>query len=1073
MAPKGRATITSRVFITREPPLRRLWSRTLVWWDSLAPNQRRTVNALSLCIVGFIAHYLVFTVSQPFYIEDAGISFAYARNLIEGHGLVTYPGGERVEGYSNPTWTFLIAFFLLFKISPWVSSKVLGAVFGAMVLPLAWAITRRARGGVDDLINLAPSFLLAASTQFVLWCGAGLENSVFCVLLAAGLYRTIREGTDGGRPWSPLLWFLLAITRPEGAMYGVLGLFAFVVFRIHRAVAGQEGSLGRRLLQGVVIPTFTWLAIFGLPLALYHWWRFSYFGWEYPATYYAKLGSANRFRPFSWDIRGWSYLKKYMTGYWIAWVIPLFFFATAGLERRGRRFPWRSTLGLALLAILGLVLLWDGKGGPFDTWDLWTPVRRKWTIIRCWTIYGGAVSLGLLTLGRRGWQALSITWGAYCAAMFFNLYAGGDWMDGYRWASLWIVPQSILLGLGLGALVDRVPGLSWRPFQLSPRLRTLLVAAAAIAIAAPNIKGSADFVARPETGVRDVNRRVQYMTWVQERLHIDFVTLLDVDMGAHMWFSGWRIMDIAGLVDIRMGHHNYQKEFIREYVFQEEKPAFIHSHGGWSRKTKINNFPEFKRGWLEVPGYPAGRKAFHMGNYVARRYLATDAYDGPPKAEVPFTGGITLTAAAIPSPEVPEGGKVHLQTWWQAADREAGFRILVALGDGQGHLSVQELGPAYDFLPLDDWRNEEWVYGRYDVVIPEDFPQGSYQVALVLLDEESGQVLTPWPAEPAPGPNDPDYDPNAAAARPPVPDEAAQAPLYMRGEHLLAHTVQVVPRKQALEQATRDLELAQHMASRGDCEQAWDAWSDAKRHVIRNTRWHNQQLPTANAAMALCYVDRARHEDDSFDKAALYEQAALYQYDNAGLLAAARPLAAQLMEQGEAFRQAKDWEACYKHYDTAVRVDPRQSLARRRAEECRDWRLDIEGVDRPKEKADTKLVKKKPKTSRTSKKSIDDEAAGDDDMPDQGDEAEQGEGDDLPPQPASPRGVLERRMRVDLPDGEPTGPGPISPDGEPTGPRPMLPGGMPPLPDRLLPRDGEPSPIDPPPAPDPGVEPEG
>lgn len=32
--------------------------------------------------------------------EDAFISFRYARNLVDGHGLVFNPG-ERVEGYTN------------------------------------------------------------------------------------------------------------------------------------------------------------------------------------------------------------------------------------------------------------------------------------------------------------------------------------------------------------------------------------------------------------------------------------------------------------------------------------------------------------------------------------------------------------------------------------------------------------------------------------------------------------------------------------------------------------------------------------------------------------------------------------------------------------------------------------------------------------------------------------------------------------------------------------------------------------------------------------------------------------
>ena len=46
------------------------------------------------------------------------------------------------------------------------------------------------------------------------------------------------------------------------------------------------------------------------------------------------------------------------------------------------------------------------------------------------------------------------------------------------------------------------------------------------------------------------------MSWVQRRLDVDHVTLLDVDMGAHMYFSGWDIVDIAGLVDVPMARHS-------------------------------------------------------------------------------------------------------------------------------------------------------------------------------------------------------------------------------------------------------------------------------------------------------------------------------------------------------------------------------------------------------------------------------------------------------------------------------------------------------------------------------------
>ena len=43
-------------------------------------------------------------------VEDAYISFRYARNLSEGRGLVFNPGDPApVEGYTNFLWTLLLA----------------------------------------------------------------------------------------------------------------------------------------------------------------------------------------------------------------------------------------------------------------------------------------------------------------------------------------------------------------------------------------------------------------------------------------------------------------------------------------------------------------------------------------------------------------------------------------------------------------------------------------------------------------------------------------------------------------------------------------------------------------------------------------------------------------------------------------------------------------------------------------------------------------------------------------------------------------------------------------------------
>ena len=61
--------------------------------------------AVGLTLVLLLAHAAVYT----FLTDDAFISFRYARNLSQGHGLVFNPGFERVEGYTNFLWVLLLA----------------------------------------------------------------------------------------------------------------------------------------------------------------------------------------------------------------------------------------------------------------------------------------------------------------------------------------------------------------------------------------------------------------------------------------------------------------------------------------------------------------------------------------------------------------------------------------------------------------------------------------------------------------------------------------------------------------------------------------------------------------------------------------------------------------------------------------------------------------------------------------------------------------------------------------------------------------------------------------------------
>src|SRR4029453_5831418 len=74
-------------------------------------------------------------------LDDAYITFRYARHLAEGYGLGAWNRtGEHVEGYSSLLWTLLLAGAARLGVDVRLASKVLGAMAALVVIA---ALVRR------------------------------------------------------------------------------------------------------------------------------------------------------------------------------------------------------------------------------------------------------------------------------------------------------------------------------------------------------------------------------------------------------------------------------------------------------------------------------------------------------------------------------------------------------------------------------------------------------------------------------------------------------------------------------------------------------------------------------------------------------------------------------------------------------------------------------------------------------------------------------------------------------------------------------------------------------------------
>ncbi|MGI5126747.1 hypothetical protein ACQEVB_08005 [Pseudonocardia sp. CA-107938] len=223
-------------------------------------------------------------------IDDAGITFAYARSVANGLGPVLQPGQPPVEGFSDPAWLALLVvghWLGLFDHGTWFGvpdyvayPKTLATllVTGTLVAfhAAASAVSRR-----PALVTLLGGCILAAIPSFVIWCVSGLENSllVFAVVTAAAVM--VRAQARGAlNTWLPavlcgLLAALAALTRPEGLIYA--GAYPLAVLLVGR---------------GRILPTIgalvASLVAFAVPSGAYLLWRITTFGELLPTTAVAK-----------------------------------------------------------------------------------------------------------------------------------------------------------------------------------------------------------------------------------------------------------------------------------------------------------------------------------------------------------------------------------------------------------------------------------------------------------------------------------------------------------------------------------------------------------------------------------------------------------------------------------------------------------------------------------------------------------------------------------------------------------------------------------------------------------------
>lgn len=202
--------------------------------------------ALVLSLLGTLAHAFMGYASDSgsghaLGSDDAFISFRYAANLMQGHGLVFTPG-ERVEGYSNLLYVLLVAPAMLAgpdAIYPF--SVVLNLLLLGATLALFWWHARTHLGAAAANIGV-----MVLGLNPWLWANAasGLETTLILAIttatwIALETYR--RSGSRGALRALALLALLAVTSRVDGFLLPLLGAAYLAFSRRYRGAAALAG----------------------------------------------------------------------------------------------------------------------------------------------------------------------------------------------------------------------------------------------------------------------------------------------------------------------------------------------------------------------------------------------------------------------------------------------------------------------------------------------------------------------------------------------------------------------------------------------------------------------------------------------------------------------------------------------------------------------------------------------------------------------------------------------------------------------------------------------------------------
>ena len=214
--------------------------------------------------------YLIIVLRSAWLTDDAYISFRTVDNFVNGYGL-TWNTAERVQTFTHPLWVLLVSAIY------WVTGEIYyTCIFLSATLGIAALLLIARTLAHSPATALLGILLLTFSKAFVDYSTSGLENPLSHLLLAFFAWILFTRNTDTRKI------YLLSLVAGLGAINRMDTLLLFLPGLLHEAWRGKDLGMPAILKS---------LAAGLAPFILWECFALFYYGFLFPNTAYAKLGT--------------------------------------------------------------------------------------------------------------------------------------------------------------------------------------------------------------------------------------------------------------------------------------------------------------------------------------------------------------------------------------------------------------------------------------------------------------------------------------------------------------------------------------------------------------------------------------------------------------------------------------------------------------------------------------------------------------------------------------------------------------------------------------------------------------